>query len=93
MDELNFVNFITKHLDEMISLFLTDKTTYQNEMISEEILQAFNFLFEGSVDNMHTVLQFNLFLKHPLVQSKFVYYNLFFLIFKNKFSIISFFKQ
>lgn len=72
MDELNFMNFIIKQLDEMISLFLTDKTTYQNEIISEEILQAFNFLFEGSVDNMQSIMQFNMFLKHPLVQSKMV---------------------
>ena len=72
MDELNFMNFIIKQFDEMISLFLTDKTTYQNEMISEEILQAFNFIFEGSVDNFQSIMQFNIFLKHPLVQSKIV---------------------
>ncbi len=81
MDEQNFVNFITKHLDEMISLFLTDKTTYQNDIISEEILQAFSFLFEGSVDNMHSVLPFNALLKHPIVQSKFVNLILRFLIY------------
>ena len=72
MDELNFMNFITKNLDEIISLFLNDKAANQNDLISEEILQAFNFILEGSVNNMQTVLKFNVFLKHPLVQSKIV---------------------
>lgn len=70
MDELNFMNFITKNLDEIISLFLNDKAANQNDLISEEILQAFNFILEGSIDNMQTILKFNVLLKQPLVQSK-----------------------
>ena len=70
IDEMNFMNFITKNLDEIISLFLNDKAANQNDLISEEILQAFNFMLEGSIDNMQTVLKFNNLLKQPLVQSK-----------------------
>jgi hypothetical protein len=72
IDEMNFMNFITKNLDEIISLFLNDKAANQNDIISEEILQAFNFILEGSIDNMQTVLKFNILLKQPLVQSKIV---------------------
>ena len=72
IDEMNFMNFITKNLDEIISLFLNDKAANQNDLISEEILQAFNFILEGSIDNMQTVLKFNTLLKQPLVQSKIV---------------------
>ncbi len=65
------MNFITKNLDEIISLFLNEKATNQNELISEEILQALNFILEGSCDsNMHTILPFNLMLKQPVVQAK-----------------------
>lgn len=70
-DEINFMNFITKNLDEIISLFLNEKATNQNELISEEILQALNFILEGTIDsNMQTVLPFNVLLKQPIVQSK-----------------------
>ena len=72
MDELNFINFITKNLEEIISLFLSDKSMSQNEIVSEEIMQALNFILEGSVDNLQTILQFNVLIKHPLVQSKIV---------------------
>jgi len=72
MDELNFMNFIIKNLDEIISLFLADKSASQNDLISEEILQAFNFILEGSLDNMQSVLKFSVFLKQPLVQAKLV---------------------
>ncbi len=80
MDELNFMNFITKNLDEIISLFLNEKAANQNDLISEEILQAFNFILEGSIDNMNTILKLNVFLKQPLVQSKMVSQLTFFLI-------------
>lgn len=66
------MNFITKNLDEIISLFLNDKAANQNDLISEEILQAFNFILEGSIDNMQSILKFNMLLKQPLVQSKMV---------------------
>jgi len=70
MDEQNFLNFISKNLEEMISLYSSEKTSNQNELISEEILQAFNFILEGSVDSMESVLSFHLFLKQSIVQSK-----------------------
>ena len=72
MDEINFMNFITKNFDEIISLFMLDKATNQNDLVSEEILQALNFILEGSVDNMQTKLTFSEFLKQPIVQSKIV---------------------
>lgn len=72
MDELNFMNFITKNFDEIISLFSIDKTINQNDIISEEILQALNFILEGSVDNYTNILPFNQLIKQPIVQSKMV---------------------
>lgn len=69
---MNFINFITKNLDEIISLFLAEKSTNQNDLVSEEIIQALNFLFEGSIDNYNGIMPFSLFLKQPLVQSKIV---------------------
>lgn len=66
------MNFITKNFEEMISLFLPDKTPNQNELINEEILQALNFILEGSVDNMQTILPFSVFIKQPAVQIKIV---------------------
>jgi hypothetical protein len=72
MDEQNFLNFISKNLEEIISLYSSEKTSNQNEVVGEEILQAFNFILEGSVDNMETVLPFHLFLKQSSVQSKLV---------------------
>lgn len=72
MDEVNFMNFIIKNLDEIISLFLTDKSANQNDLINEEILQALNFIFEGSIDDMQTILKFNFLLKQPLIQAKIV---------------------
>ena len=72
MDELNFMNFITKNLDEIISLFLAEKSGNQNDLINEEILQALNFILEGSIDNLQTILSFSSMLKQPVVQSKLV---------------------
>ena len=66
------MNFITKNLDEIVSLFLVDKATNQNELISDEVTQALNFIFEGSLDNMQTILPFSILVKQPLVQSKMV---------------------
>ena len=66
------MNFITKNFEEMISLFLPDKTPNQNELINEEILQALNFILEGSVDNMQTILPFSVLIKQPAVQMKIV---------------------
>ena len=51
---------------------MLDKTTNQNDLVSEEILQALNFILEGSVDNMQTKLTFSEFLKHPVVLSRIV---------------------
>ena len=51
---------------------MNDKAANQNDLISEEILQAFNFILEGSIDNMQSILKFNMLLKQPLVQSKIV---------------------
>ena len=72
MDELNFMNFITKNLDEIISLFLAEKSGNQNDLINDEILQALNFILEGSIDNLQTILSFSAMLKQPIVQSKLV---------------------
>ena len=51
---------------------MVDKTNNQNDLVSEEILQALNFILEGSVDNMQTKLTFSEFIKQPVVQSKMV---------------------
>lgn len=72
MDELNFMNFITKNFDDIISLFTCEKAINQNDLISEEILQALNFILEGSVDDYNTILTFNQLLKQPLIQAKMV---------------------
>ncbi len=72
MDEMNFMNFVSKNIDEIISLYMSERTTNQNEVISEDILQALNFLLEGSIDNMKTVLPLSLLLKQQSVQSQFV---------------------
>ena len=73
IDEMNFMNFVSKHIDEIISLYMSERTGNQNELlISEEILQALNFLLEGSVDNMKTVLPLSVLLKQQSVQSQFV---------------------
>ena len=61
---------------------MLDKATNQNDLVSEEILQALNFILEGSVDNMQTKLAFSDFLKQPIVQSKIVSLKL---IFKSRF--------
>ena len=66
------MNFVTKNFDEIISLFMIDKAANQNDLISEEILQALNFILEGSVDNMQTKLTFSEFIKQPIVQAKMV---------------------
>jgi hypothetical protein len=66
------MNFITKNFDEIISLFMIDKATSQNDLVSEEVLQALNFILEGSIDNMQTKLTFSEFLKQPVVQSRMV---------------------
>ena len=66
------MNFITKNLDEIISLFLAEKSGNQNDLINEEILQALNFILEGSIDNLQTILSFSSMLKQPVVQSKLV---------------------
>jgi len=66
------MNFITKNLDEIISLFLAEKATNQNDIISDEIIQALNFLLEGTTDNYHSILPFNILIKQPSVQSKMV---------------------
>lgn len=71
------MNFITKNLDEIISLFLSEKATNQNDIISEEIIQALNFLLEGSIDNYHGIMPFSLLLKQPIVQSKMVFMSIY----------------
>jgi hypothetical protein len=72
MDEMNFMNFVTKNIDEIISLYVSEKTTNQNELISDEILQALNFLFEGTSDNFNSILPLSNLLKQPSVLAKFV---------------------
>ena len=62
---------IFMNMDEIISLFLNEKATNQNELISEEILQALNFILEGTVDSqLQQILPFNVLLKQPFVQAK-----------------------
>jgi hypothetical protein len=72
MDEMNFMNFVSKNIDEIISLYMSERTSNQNELISEEILQALNFLLEGSVDNLKTVMPLSQLVRQSAVQSHFV---------------------
>jgi TBCC domain-containing protein 1 len=70
LEESNFVSFIIKNIDDIISLFLNEKSANQNDLISDEILESLDFILEGSVDNMQTILPFSLMAKQPLVKSK-----------------------
>lgn len=79
IDETNFMNFVTKNIEEIICLYVTERTNAQNEIVSDEILQALNFLLEGSLDNYKSVTSLSnllsVHLKQPVSQSQFVIFD------------------
>ena len=72
LDELNYLNFITKNLDDLLNLFQFDKTPQNEYLVGEDILQALDLLFEGSINSLQTILPLHLLVKQQAVISQFV---------------------
>jgi hypothetical protein len=72
LDELNYLNFIIKNLDDLLNLFQFDKTPQNEYLVSDDVLQALDLLFEGSVNNLQTILPLHSLVKQPILISKFV---------------------
>jgi hypothetical protein len=63
IEEINHLQFITKNLDELLGLFQEKSTNQSDSTIGEDVLQAFDFLFDGSLTNLQTVLPLHLIIK------------------------------
>lgn len=72
LDELNFLNFILKNLDDLLNLFQFDKAPQNEHFVGDDVLQALDLLFEGSLNNLQTILPIHSLLKQPSVISRFV---------------------
>ena len=73
LDEINYLNFIIKNLDDLLNLFQFDKTPQNEYLVNDDVLQALDLLFEGSFNNLQTILPLHSLVKQPSLISKFVY--------------------
>lgn len=81
LDEANYFTFINKNLDELLSLFQSqqERSNQHDYYINDDVLQALSFLFDGSINNLQTILPFHLLIKQPTILSQFVSFYIIFI--------------